>query len=205
MNPTPVDRNALDTTEVVLLLELPGVRWNPTDARRARQRIPGIEVDILTAVSEDETWMYFPCQEFPEPDMANDPALLLAAMLDVAKGEEPEVRTRHLHGRLTIGDPAEGSRQRWHYTSQTDIPAKWEEEFNQWFDEEHLPHLAAVPGTVHAARYETDGSPRFLACYDLNQQKVQGGSAWRAAVSTPWRDRIHKEFLNPRRLMLMRF
>ncbi|NUL44900.1 hypothetical protein F7P69_06790 [Cellulosimicrobium funkei] len=159
-------------------------------------------MDILTAVSLDETWMYFPFQEFPEPDMAENPACLLTALLGT--GEKPGFRSRQLHRRLTIGDPAEGSRKRWHYTSQTNIPAEREDEFNQWFDEEHLPYLAAVPGTTHAARYETDGSPKFLACYDLDRQDVQGGPAWRAAVSTPWRDRIHREFIGPRRLMLMR-
>ncbi len=204
MNPTPVDPSAPDTTEPVLLLELPGIRWSSADARRVRQRIPDIDVDILTAVSQDETWMYFPSQELLGPEMFDDPVPLLTSMLNVDKGKEPEFRSRRLRRLNTMGDRAEGSRQRWHYTSQTDIPADTEDEFNRWFDEEHLPQLAAVPGTVHAARYQTDGSPKYLACYDLNQQEVQGGTAWRAAVSTPWRDRIHKEFLSPRRLMLMR-
>jgi hypothetical protein len=57
---------------------------------------------------------------------------------------------------------------------------------------------------MYAARYRTDGSPRYLACYDLEQREIQGGPAWRTAITTPWRDRIHKEFLNPRRLMLKR-
>lgn len=204
MNPTPVDPNAPDTTEPVLLLELPGIRWSLPDARQARQHIPDIEVDILTAVSQDETWFYFPTQESLGPDMFDNPVPLLTSMLNVDKGKEPEFRSRRLRKSYTIGDPAEGSRQPWHYTSQTDIPAATEDEFNRWFNEEHLPRLAAVPGTVHAARYQTDGSPKYLACYDLNQQEVHGGADWRAAVSTPWRDRIHKEFVSPRRLMFMR-
>ncbi len=186
------------------LFELPGVRWNESDARQARQRVPEVDVDVLTAVSEEETWIYATAQESHISDKFGNAAGLLAMMLGVDRDALPEFRHRRLEGLLALGEAADGARQRWHYTSQTDIPAQTEDEFNRWFDEEHLPQLAAVDGTVRAARYRTDGSPRYLACYDLVEREVQGGTAWRTAVSSPWRDRIHKEFVRPRRLMLTR-
>ena len=35
-----------------------------------------------------------------------------------------------------------------------DIPADKEEEFNKWYQEEHLQELMSVPGILNAARYE---------------------------------------------------
>jgi hypothetical protein len=186
------------------LFELPEVRWNISDARRAGQRVPGVDVDVLTAVSDEETWIYATVQKPRISEEFGDAAGLLATMLGVNGDALPQFRHRRLEGLLSLGEAADGARQRWHYTSQTDIPAQTEDEFNRWFDEEHLPQLAAVDGTVRAARYRTDGSPRYLACYDLAERDVQGGTAWRTAISTPWRDRIHKEFVRARRLMLTR-
>ncbi len=186
------------------LFELPGLRWDDSDARQARQRVPDLDLDVLTAVSEQETWIYAPRQQPRESDESGQAKLLLATMLGVDRDALPEFRHRRLEGLLSLGDIAAGRQQRWHYTSQADIPEHVEDDFNRWFDEEHLPQLARVDGTVRAARYRTDGSPRYLASYDLEQREIQGGTVWRAAIDSPWRDRIHKEFLTPRRLMLTR-
>jgi hypothetical protein len=35
-----------------------------------------------------------------------------------------------------------------------DIDAKDAQEFNEWYNEEHLPELLSVPGILSAARYE---------------------------------------------------
>ena len=44
----------------------------------------------------------------------------------------------------------------------------WEQEFNQWYDEEHLPERLACPGFLSAKRYRAiEGKPRFLATYEL--------------------------------------
>lgn len=186
------------------LFELPGIRWDESDACQARQLLPDLDLDVLTAVSEEETWIYAPAQHRRTSDVSGEARMFLATMLGVDRDALPKFRHRSLDRLLSLGDVTAGRRQRWHYTSQTDIPEHVEDDFNRWFDEEHLPQLASVDGTVHAARYRTDGSPRYLASYDLQQREIQGGTAWRSAIATPWRDRIHKEFLMPRRLMLMR-
>lgn len=182
------------------LFELPEQRWDVADASQVRQRVPQWDVDILTAVSENETWIYVPMRD----GLTGEAAELLGSMLGVESDALPQFRHRRLELQLALGDSAGGARQNWHYTSQTDIPPEIEDEFNRWFEEEHLPQLSAVAGTVHAARYRTDGSPRYLACYDLEQREVQGNAEWRNSITTPWRERIHKEFLRPRRLMLRR-
>ncbi len=50
-----------------------------------------------------------------------------------------------------------------------DAPATYEDEFNRWYNEEHIPERLAIPGVLNAARYEAvRGEPHYLACYELH-------------------------------------
>ena len=54
-----------------------------------------------------------------------------------------------------------------------DIPADMEDEFNRWYNEEHLQERLSVPGFLNAARYVAlSGSPKYLACYELESPAV---------------------------------
>jgi hypothetical protein len=54
-----------------------------------------------------------------------------------------------------------------------DIDAQHMQEFNKWYNEEHLPELLSVPGILSAARYEAvKGGPQYLACYELESVAV---------------------------------
>ena len=55
----------------------------------------------------------------------------------------------------------------------TDVPADKEDDFNRWYNEEHLSELTAVPGVLSAARYEAvQNGPKHLACYELESSAV---------------------------------
>ena len=72
-----------------------------------------------------------------------------------------------------------------------DVPAAHEEEFNRWYDIEHLPLLLQVPGVLGARRFRaTVGSPRYVALYDLVDEKVPQHPAWQSAIRTEWTQRI---------------
>ena len=63
-----------------------------------------------------------------------------------------------------------------------DVPADKEEEFNHWYNEEHLPELLAIPGVLDAARYEAVSSgPKHLACYELESPAVVQTDAFTVA------------------------
>ena len=48
------------------------------------------------------------------------------------------------------------------------VEPKYEEEFNAWYNTEHVPELLAIPGVLEAARYvATKGGPKYLAVYEL--------------------------------------
>ena len=61
-----------------------------------------------------------------------------------------------------------------------DIPADKEEEFNKWYQEEHLQELLGVPGILNAARYEaTKSGPKHLAVYELESIDVINTDAFK--------------------------
>jgi hypothetical protein len=89
-----------------------------------------------------------------------------------------------------------------HYVVETDVIATAEADLNAWYDQEHMPGLAAVPGSVRAARYRNlDDGPRYHACYELASQQTFGSPAWLQVRATEWSSRVRPMFLNTRRAM----
>jgi len=69
-----------------------------------------------------------------------------------------------------------------------------EDEFNDWYDDEHLPHMCAVPGVLNGARFlAVDGWPRYLALYDLESPATLTSDGYRAVTGkgfSPWTRRV---------------
>lgn len=75
-----------------------------------------------------------------------------------------------------------------------DPPPSLEEEFNDWYDTEHLPERAALPGFETACRYRGIGDgPAYLATYDLAASSVLESEPYLAvsgANFSPWTLRV---------------
>lgn len=75
-----------------------------------------------------------------------------------------------------------------------DPPPAFEEEFNAWYDTEHLPQRMAVPGFETGRRYVCiRGAPRYLAIYDMTSPAVLESEAYLQVSldrSTPWTKRV---------------
>ena len=73
----------------------------------------------------------------------------------------------------------------------TEPPAAMEEEFNAWYDEEHLAERLAIPGFRGATRWVADvpaGAGKYLATYELESVEVLSSPAYleRFHNQTPW-------------------
>jgi hypothetical protein len=81
-----------------------------------------------------------------------------------------------------------------------------EREFDDWYDTEHIPALAAVPGTLSARRYRGTGAAaqKSLALYHLESTEVPSSAAWKAAANTPWTERMRPHFRNHLRIVSRR-
>jgi hypothetical protein len=76
-----------------------------------------------------------------------------------------------------------------------DVPVGREEEFNAWYDLEHLRQVVALPGFVSGRRYRCDEAPlKYLAWYDTADETVETGHAFRRLIAepTPWSRRMRK-------------
>lgn len=81
-----------------------------------------------------------------------------------------------------------------------------ETEFNDWYTNEHIPALTAVPGVLSARRFrDPRGTHRYLALYHLATPEVQATEAWKASASSPWTDKLRPYFHNHLRIVARRY
>ena len=100
-----------------------------------------------------------------------------------------------------VGDTASTDAP-WLYIVHTDIPDDVVEEYNAWYDSEHLPRLVTVPGVVRARRYAaTAGNPRYLTAYELTDPDAFESPEGLKARKTPWTAKMRSLFTNTRRRM----
>ncbi len=75
------------------------------------------------------------------------------------------------------------------------VPQESEDDLAAWYTEEHIPMLLEVPGWRRIRRFRLVRSmdapgPDFLSVHELAGPEVLEDPRYRAAVSTPWRDRV---------------
>ena len=98
----------------------------------------------------------------------------------------------------------------WMYIVHTDIPDHIIDEYNAWYDKEHLPRCANIPGVLRARRYTsvacTSGNigPKYLTAYDLTGPDVWESSAAQVARKTPWTEKMRSLFSHTRRALYQR-
>ena len=103
---------------------------------------------------------------------------------------------------VKVGGASAGESPAFRYVVEMDPAEGWEEELSRWYDTEHMPGLAAVPGCVRAQRFlNRDGGPYSLACYDLTDPGARESPAWLAVRHTAWSDRVRQQFRNTRRTL----
>ena len=77
----------------------------------------------------------------------------------------------------------------------TSVPAEATDDLNAWYADEHIPMLLGVPGWLRIRRFRLTRaldapSPDFLSVHELAGPEVLTEPGYRAAISTPWRDRV---------------
>ena len=75
------------------------------------------------------------------------------------------------------------------------VPEGAADDLQAWYTDEHIPMLLEVPGWQRIRRFQLvrgiDGpAPEFLSVHELAGPQVLEEPGYRAAISTPWRDRV---------------
>jgi hypothetical protein len=78
-----------------------------------------------------------------------------------------------------------------------------ESAFNAWYDDEHVPALARVPGVLCARRFRTSASgTKYIALYHLASPGVVETPEWKdASGSTPMPQHVRDQISNRLRLV----
>jgi hypothetical protein len=106
-------------------------------------------------------------------------------------------RIRNTYRHLFTAGEAPAKDAPYVYIVKTDIPAAIEEDFNDWYNKEHVPALASVPGCFRARRFlAVDGRPKYMAVYELETPDVVKSAAWAKARDTVWTEKIRPHMQN---------
>lgn len=88
--------------------------------------------------------------------------------------------------------------------SSMQVLAQEEDDFNLWFDTEHLAERVAIPGFLEARRYESLSAPvRYLQIYNAVDFEALDSAPYRAALAhqTPWSLHHIARFIAPTRVV----
>jgi hypothetical protein len=136
-------------------------------------------------------------QQLEAADLAPVLAALAAALPPGAGA-----RVSRLEQAFEVAGASQGAEPAWHYVVEMDPEDGWHDELMRWYDTEHMPGLASVPGSVHAARLlNHDHGPRSLACYDLVSPDTLGSPPWLAVRGSAWSSHVRPHFTHTRRTM----
>jgi hypothetical protein len=80
-----------------------------------------------------------------------------------------------------------------------------EPEFNEWYDKEHIPALAAVPGVLCARRFRGRGNRTYVALYHCATPAVPESAEWKQARESDWTSRLRPHFRDHLRLVCRRY
>ena len=90
--------------------------------------------------------------------------------------------------------------------SALNVAPECDAEFNEWYDTEHLPRLAALPGVLSARRFRSvGGGHRYVALYHLESPAVCESASWKKAAASDWTNRILVHTSDRLRLALRRY
>ena len=85
------------------------------------------------------------------------------------------------------------------YLVRMDVAHDHEKTFNDVYDHEHLPRLAAVPGVIRATRYRPPSptDPRYIAASEMESAAVLQSPEWKkAGESGRWPTDIRPHTMN---------
>lgn len=90
-------------------------------------------------------------------------------------------------------------------TVRLNIPADKEQDFNEWYNVDHVPALVGVPGVSCARRYEAvEGDSKYLAVYEMNDARIPKTPEWDKARNSEWTLRIRPHLKDPKPIVSRR-
>lgn len=184
--------------------------WYDTEHLPERQRVPGFLVCERWLGAED------PLVSVATYDL-DSVAVLQGAAYRAIGGENLSPWSKRITARvdrlmrfegdqILPGDQLPSPRAGGLLLNAMNIAPELEAEFNEWYDKEHIPALAAVPGVLGARRFRgTSGNRKYVALYHLAEPSVVESAEWKTARQSDWTSRLQPHFRDHLRLVLRRY
>jgi hypothetical protein len=169
--------------------------WYDHEHGPARLTVPGIRSGRRYQALDDQKPPWLALYELDSPDVIDSPAYKAVAAgvsdRDRAITSALAVLERRLYEQLSSDGSPDGPASVL-LTVALSVPAGAEEDLEAWYVREHIPMLLQVPGWRRIRRYRllAGSAPDFLSLHEVAGPEVFDEPGYRAAVSTPWRDRV---------------
>ncbi len=173
--------------------------WYDNEHGPARLKVPGVRGAYRYRALNDQKPSWLAWYELDSPDVLDSPEYK-------AVGANASDRDRSVAAGLATLD-----RRVYEQTSEDgspagrpapvilsvamSVPEESQDDLAAWYTEEHIPMLLEVPGWRRIRRFRLVRSmdapgPDFLSVHELAGPEVLEDPRYRAAISTPWRDRV---------------
>ena len=184
--------------------------WYDTEHLPERQRVPGFLVCERWMGAEDGT-VSVATYDLETVDVLKSPGYLAIGGENLSPWSKRvtalvERLMRFEGDQILPGDQLPPAGAGGLLLNAMNIAPEIEAEFNEWYDKEHIPALAAVPGVLGARRFRgTSGNRKYVALYHLTDPAVVESAEWKTARQSDWTSRLQPHFRDHLRLVLRRY
>ncbi len=160
-------------------------RWYNTEHLQERISIPG----FLTArryLSLEGKPKYFALYELEEPGVLSRESYQKVLQNPTPWSQKTMALfqdfVRNIYEEIFSYGPSSREGAPYVLTVRVDVSPEKEDEFNAWYNEDHIPALVKVEGVRSAKRYRAvEGTPKYLAVYELESPEIPKSEAWAKA------------------------
>jgi len=185
--------------------------WYDHEHGPARLTVPGLRSAHRYHALDDLKPPWLALYDLDSPEVIDSPEYkaLGATASDRDKAVAAGLATldRRVYEQISVdGDTASGDPAPVLLAVAMSVPASAEDDLDAWYAEEHIPMLLEVPGWRRIQRLRLTRSldapaPDFLSVHELAGPEVLEEPRYRAAIGTPWRDRVVATALRRERRM----
>jgi hypothetical protein len=176
--------------------------WYDHEHGPARLAVPGFGRACRYRALDGEKPSWLALYELDRPDVIDSPEYKAlganASDRDKAVGAGLATLDRRVYEQISEDGSPAGRPAPVILAVAMSVPEGGEDDLAAWYTEEHIPMLLRVPGWRRIRRFRLTrtldkpgpGVPDFLSVHELAGPEVLEDPGYRAAVSTPWRDRV---------------
>jgi hypothetical protein len=173
--------------------------WYDHEHGPARLRVPGFRGALRYQALDGEQPPWLALYELDSPDVIGSPGYKAlsadASTRDKSVAAGLATLDRRVYEQVSDDGSPLGRPAPVILSVALSVPAGSEDDLAAWYTEEHIPMLLKVPGWRRIRRFRLVRAmdapgPEFLSVHELAGPEVLEDPGYRAAVSTPWRDRV---------------